>query len=123
MRRTGNHPLVVLLLVSVWTTSCYGPAPKDTPNRPPRLSPTPSAVETKISDIGDSASDKTSTSRPNVLLVVLDTVRPDYLGFMGADKEIAPFLGELAKDSAVFDNALSTSSWTAPSTASIFTGL
>ena len=34
-----------------------------------------------------------------------------------------PFLSTLAADSALFEQAWSTSSWTAPSTASVFTGL
>ena len=62
-------------------------------------------------------------TRPNVVFVVIDTVRPDFLGMYGAKNEIAPFLGTMAKKSAVFENAFSTSSWTAPATASIFTGL
>ena len=60
--------------------------------------------------------------RPNVVVVVLDTVRASYLDLYGYSRETAPFLAELAETSAVFERAFSTSSWTAPSTASIFTG-
>lgn len=61
-------------------------------------------------------------SRPNVVVFLFDTLRPDYLEMNGFDRETAPFLASLAEDSVVFDNAFSTSSWTAPSTASLFTG-
>jgi hypothetical protein len=53
--------------------------------------------------------------REVVVLVVLDTVR--------ADAAHGPFLDDLAARSTVYRHARSTSSWTAPSTASLFTGL
>lgn len=64
-----------------------------------------------------------ATRPPDVVVVVVDTLRPDHLGFYGYERETAPFLAELAARSLVFDDAVSTSSWTAPSTASLFTGL
>jgi arylsulfatase A-like enzyme len=60
--------------------------------------------------------------RPDVVVVLLDTVRADYLGAYGYERPTSPFLTELAENSAVFERAFSTSSWTAPSTASVFTG-
>jgi len=61
--------------------------------------------------------------RPDVVLVMIDTLRPDHLGFYGYEEDTAPFLASLARRSAVFTRAHSTSSWTAPATASVFTGL
>jgi len=61
--------------------------------------------------------------RPDVVLITIDTLRPDHLGFYGCREETAPFLASLARNSAVFTRAFSTSSWTAPATASVFTGL
>jgi len=60
---------------------------------------------------------------PNVVVIVVDTLRADRLAFYGCEQENAPFLSELAAESVVFENAWAASSWTAPSTASIFTGL
>lgn len=60
---------------------------------------------------------------PDIVLVVIDTLRPDHLSSYGYEHETAPFLTDLAGRSVVFERAFSTSSWTAPSTASIFTGL
>jgi arylsulfatase A-like enzyme len=61
--------------------------------------------------------------RPDLILVVIDTLRPDRLELYGHDRETAPFLARLGRESAVFENAISSSSWTAPSTASLFSGL
>jgi len=59
----------------------------------------------------------------NVVLIVIDALRSDHLPFYGYEKNTAPFLWELSKKSVVFENVFSTSSWTAPATASIFTSL
>jgi len=58
---------------------------------------------------------------PNVLMVVLDTLRADRLGAYGSTRGLTPFLDELAAKGVVFENAYATSSWTSPSIASIFT--
>ena len=61
--------------------------------------------------------------RPNIVLVVIDTLRADRLPFYGYPKETAPFLSELAAQGVVFEKAYAASSWTSPATASIFTSL
>jgi arylsulfatase A-like enzyme len=61
--------------------------------------------------------------RPNIVLIVVDTVRADHLPFYGYERNTAPFLSKLAEKGVVFENAFATSSWTLPSTASIFTSL
>jgi arylsulfatase A-like enzyme len=62
-------------------------------------------------------------ARPNVVLIVIDTLRRDHLPFYGYAHDTAPFLSRLAGESAVFERVHSTSSWTAPATASLFTSL
>ena len=62
-------------------------------------------------------------SRPNVVVIVIDTLRADHLPLYGYAHPTTPFLSELARDGIVFDRAYSTSSWTAPATASLFTSL
>ncbi|MFT4538561.1 MAG: arylsulfatase A-like enzyme [Planctomycetota bacterium] len=64
-----------------------------------------------------------SAGRPNVVLLLADTLRADVLSFYGAEEERAPFLAALAGRGTVFQNAYSTSSWTAPSSASVLTGV
>jgi arylsulfatase A-like enzyme len=61
--------------------------------------------------------------RPDVIVITLDTLRADHLSFYGYEAETAPFLAKLARHGAVFERAFATSTWTAPTTASIFTGL
>ncbi len=59
--------------------------------------------------------------RPNVIVVVVDTLRADRLGVLGGRPGLTPFLDELARSGVVFRNAYSTSSWTNPAVASLFT--
>ena len=61
--------------------------------------------------------------RPDVVLVVLDTLRPDRLELYGSERTTAPYLARVADEGAVFRNGFSSSSWTPPATASIATGL
>jgi len=57
------------------------------------------------------------------VVILLDTLRADVLSFYGAEEERAPYLAQLAAGGTVFENAFSTSTWTAPSTASMLTGV
>ncbi len=59
---------------------------------------------------------------PGILLVVLDTLRPDFLGAYGNDRPTSPFMDSLAEDGVLFANHFSNSTWTKPSVASILTG-
>ena len=59
---------------------------------------------------------------PNVLLVVLDTVRADRLSVYGYERETTPNLARLARRGVRFTQARSTASWTLPSHASMMTG-
>jgi len=58
----------------------------------------------------------------NLLIVTLDTTRPDRLGFYGNADIATPNLDRLAAGSAVFTRALATTPITLPSHASILTG-
>ncbi len=62
-------------------------------------------------------------ARPNVLLVVVDTLRADHLSHYGHDRETSVGLDELAAQAARFVRAYSVSPLTGPSTASLLTGL
>jgi len=62
-------------------------------------------------------------NKPNVLLIVLDTVRAESMSLYGYGKNTTPFLDSLAQSSVVFQNAMSTAPWTLPAHASMFTGL
>jgi arylsulfatase A-like enzyme len=59
---------------------------------------------------------------PDVVLYLIDTLRPDVLGTYGGPGP-TPTLDRLAAEGAVFERAYSTTSWTRPAVASLFTSL
>lgn len=63
-----------------------------------------------------------SKPKPNVVIVVLDTARPDALSVYGAPRPTSPFLEEFAKAGTVYERAYSSSGWTLPAHATLFTG-
>ncbi len=64
-----------------------------------------------------------SSQRPNVILISIDTLRSDHLGFYGYSRPTSPALDALARESLIFDNAFTPAPHTLPSHASMFTGL
>jgi arylsulfatase A-like enzyme len=58
-----------------------------------------------------------------VVLISIDTLRRDHLSLYGYRRRTTPGLDHLAADSVVFDDAISTSSWTLPAHASLLTSL
>lgn len=59
---------------------------------------------------------------PNIVYVVMDTLRRDRLGLYGYERPTTPRLDAFAREGLVFEDAYTTSSWTWPSTASLLTG-
>ena len=64
-----------------------------------------------------------SAKKPNILVILIDTLRRDHLGFAGYERDTSPNLDNFAKENVDFTNTIATSSWTPPTVASIFTGL
>lgn len=63
-----------------------------------------------------------SEKRPNILLLVMDTLRKDRVSCYSEEERLTPVLDGFAKDATVFEEAVANSPWTLPSHASIFTG-
>jgi arylsulfatase A-like enzyme len=61
--------------------------------------------------------------RPNVILISIDTLRPDHLGVYGYERETSPRLDAVAREGILFETAYSQASWTLPAHASLLTGL
>ncbi|HNQ94338.1 MAG TPA: sulfatase [Anaerolineales bacterium] len=59
---------------------------------------------------------------PNIIVIVVDTLRADHLSSYGYERETSPFMDGLAAEGVRFENAISPSSWTQPSHASMLTG-
>jgi arylsulfatase A-like enzyme len=64
-----------------------------------------------------------NASRPNILLITMDTVRADHTSMYGYERNTTPRLAEFARGATVYTRALATSDFTLPTHASIFTGL
>jgi arylsulfatase A-like enzyme len=71
---------------------------------------------------GCGAAEHAAPARPNVLLVSLDTTRADHLSVYGYARPTSPNLDALAREAVVYERAYSTTSWTLPAHASLFTG-
>lgn len=63
-----------------------------------------------------------AANQPNVILITLDTVRADRMGFLGAKYGLTPHLDALAKQSVVFERAYSQAPITPVSHATILSG-
>ena len=62
------------------------------------------------------------SAAPNVLVIVVDALRADHLAAYGYSRDTSPFIDRLAEEGVLFENAISASSWTQPSHASMLTG-
>lgn len=69
-----------------------------------------------------SSGDGEAVERPNVLLVVVDTLRADHVGVYGYERPTTPALDQLAAEGTWFRRAYAHSGWTLASTVSLLTG-
>ncbi len=59
---------------------------------------------------------------PNILVVVVDTLRADHMSLYGYERATSPNLTRIAQQGTMFSEAFAASSWTLPSHASLLTG-
>lgn len=67
------------------------------------------------------AADGPKPRPPDVVMIVVDTLRADRLGAYGNRRGLTPFLDKMVEHAHVVERAYSAASWTSPSVASIFT--
>ena len=60
---------------------------------------------------------------PNILLIILDTMRRDRLSAYGHARDTSPNFDAFATDATLFERAISPAQWTVPAHGSLFTGL
>jgi len=72
--------------------------------------------------VGAAGCEEPRSGPPDIVLVVLDTVRDDYTALGGAAEEATPNLAALAGSAVYFSNAWANAPWTVPSHASMLTG-
>lgn len=59
---------------------------------------------------------------PNVIFILVDTLRADRLGCYGRTGDLSPLMDQLAGEGVLFERTIASSSWTLPSVASYFCG-
>jgi arylsulfatase A-like enzyme len=97
---TPHHiGLMIAPVVLVLTTGCG--------ERPPTVSGSGTPVHTG----------------PNVLLISIDTLRADHLGVYDYHRPTSPHIDRLAAAGVVFENHISSTSWTLPAHAALFSSL
>ncbi|MFT4622303.1 MAG: arylsulfatase A-like enzyme [Myxococcota bacterium] len=110
MEQVGYDAAVFRILLSL-LFACGG-SPEPTP---------PPAVATPA--IEPEPAPPPTPSRPNVLVVLWDTVRADRMSLYGHSRPTTPALDALAAEARVWEHAVSPGMWTVPVHASLFTGL
>ena len=81
------------------------------------------ALALAFAPLGTFACSEPTPARPNLVLISIDSLRPDHLGCYGHPRPTSPEIDRLAAEGVRFESAVSTSSWTLPAHAALFTGL
>jgi arylsulfatase A-like enzyme len=110
--RRGRRRLALLAVPLLAVASCGRDAPEPKP---------PSFAYDERGHLLRPASP--SDGRPNLVLIVVDTLRADALAAPGATDAAMPWLQGLAARGTFFANATSSAPWTPPAMASLVTGL
>jgi arylsulfatase A-like enzyme len=87
--------------------------------RAPASALTPAILIGALLGCGGSA----AASRPNVLLITVDTLRPDHLGCYGYRRHTSPHIDAIARRGVVFRQAITAAGRTVQSFPSILTGV
>jgi arylsulfatase A-like enzyme len=61
--------------------------------------------------------------RPNIIMIVVDTLRADHMSVNGYQRNTTPNLDEFSQNAYVFENAIAPAPWTVPSFVSLMTGM
>ena len=101
--RRGSGPAGALGLALGLALGACGPSDPNDPNGP--------------SDGG-----APPTRAPDVVLIVVDTLRADRLSAYGYERPTSPFLDARAAEGVLFEDVTAQSSWTLPSMVSLWTG-
>ena len=75
----------------------------------------------QVSHCWSAEATNSASRKPNVVLIIFDTLRADVLGSHGYDADTSPELDKIARRGVRMDRAISQSSWTRPSIGSMLT--
>ncbi len=81
------------------------------------------ALSFETPSVGAESPGGAASTRPNLVVIVMDTVRGDHLSIDGYSRDTTPHLRALARDSVVYTHAQAPSDITLTSHASLFTGM
>lgn len=59
---------------------------------------------------------------PNIVMLVVDTLRADHMSTLGYERSTTPYLDKLAQEGVLYTRAYATSPWSLPSHVSLMTG-
>jgi len=68
-------------------------------------------------------SQSSQTTKPNIVLIVVDALRPDHLGCYGYHRPTSPSIDALAEEGIAFETVITQAPWTKGSFSSILTSL
>jgi arylsulfatase A-like enzyme len=81
-------------------------------------------AQSRLFGAGVSSADQPAACEPaNIVIYLIDTLRPDHLGVHGYGGETSPVIDRFTRDAVLYSRAVAQSSWTKTSAASILTGL
>lgn len=86
------------------------------------MRPPPVLLGVLAAACGGGSPDLADERPPDVILVVVDTLRADRLGCYGYERATTPEIDRLAREGVLFEDACAQSSWTKPSMVSMFQG-
>jgi arylsulfatase A-like enzyme len=86
------------------------------------LTGAPSTNSFQVSD-STAATGSQLEKTPNIIWIVMDSARRDHISIYGSAQNTTPNIDQFSKDARIFNRAISTSPWTWPSHASMFTGM
>lgn len=73
--------------------------------------------------LGGAAPKPEVPAKPNIVLIIWDSVRRDHLGVYGYKEPTTPNLDQFAQKARIYDHANTPTPWTLPAHAAMFTGL
>lgn len=82
----------------------------------------PEAKQTSENEVSAAQVAAIQDTRPNVLLIVIDTLRADHLGSYGYERPTSPEIDAFAASASRYERCVSSAPWTLPTHASMFTG-
>jgi len=126
--KVSSQTAIVVLLFLIAAGAAYTAGVRSAPDDTARRLDT---LERRLALIGNPvgvqrSSNKAETAsreQPDVLLLVVDTLRADHLGLYGYRRRTDPELQRFAQSAIVFEDVWATAPWTVPSTGSILTGM